>query len=298
MKSLTLKNLLQIEMASLATLPALDQIVVCRHVAKKSTVLQAQFRYDETLLNAYQSEQLKDVFGNRTVLAFVPEGGGTRSLFMGAFANRGVVTQERYLELFPGNPLTQFTGYENSAVPENVFYELVPSPLLEVYRKRLVIDWGKAMLSWCQARLEKPVLEIRAREGVTPFTEYDEVCVPFPELKVIMKDPAGHALWHDKLNGKQGVYLILDQKTGQQYVGSATGKNGLLSRWIDYARTDGHGGNAKLKQRMTESPGSQNRFLFSILKVFEGTALKSQVLECEKRMKARLGSRVSGLNAN
>lgn len=49
------------------------------------------------------------------------------------------------------------------------------------------------------------------------------------------------------LSGVKAVYLILDTKNGQQYVGSAYGDGGLLERWKCYADTF-HGNNKLMKE--------------------------------------------------
>jgi len=68
-----------------------------------------------------------------------------------------------------------------------------------------------------------------------------------------------------------GVYLIVDRKTGKQYVGSASGEGGILSRWRSYADT-GHGGNKRLIDLAACDP--------------------------EGLYKEKLGSRAFGLNSN
>jgi hypothetical protein len=52
--------------------------------------------------------------------------------------------------------------------------------------------------------------------------------------------------WADVLRSGRGIYLLVHRETGQQYVGSAYGVDGLLGRWKSYA--DGHGGNVGLKE--------------------------------------------------
>ncbi|MFF2589646.1 hypothetical protein ACFVSS_17475 [Peribacillus butanolivorans] len=54
------------------------------------------------------------------------------------------------------------------------------------------------------------------------------------------------------------LYLLRRIKTeatkeGKQYVGSASGKEGLLGRWKEYA-INGHGNNTKLKELIEADP--------------------------------------------
>ena len=59
--------------------------------------------------------------------------------------------------------------------------------------------------------------------------------------------------WKMMLSNVYGVYLILDTITGQQYIGSAYGKDGLWGRWSNYIHTK-HGGNKILIELLKESP--------------------------------------------
>ena len=46
------------------------------------------------------------------------------------------------------------------------------------------------------------------------------------------------------------VYLIVDTKTGDRYVGSTYGYDGLLGRWSVYVATGGHGNNKGMISRL------------------------------------------------
>jgi hypothetical protein len=291
-------DLLNLERDKFPDFPAPSQIAVCRHVTHLNPVVQIRMRDDVALLNAYQSEQREDVFGDkRLILAFVPDG-IAGSLFLGAFENRQKISVECYRALFPDNPLRKYSGYTAAEDPANVFYELTESPVLENYRKRLVIDWGAGMRRWCQGKLDKEVVEIRSKGYAESFVDYHEVSLPFQTLKTIITHPREHGRWHDKLRSVQAVYLILDEASGEQYVGAAYGEHGLLGRWKRYVETNGHGGNERLVERLRDRPGAESGFIFSILRVFDRGTLKEKVREAETRMKLCLGSRVHGLNAN
>ena len=79
-----------------------------------------------------------------------------------------------------------------------------------------------------------------------------------------------HRDWRTPLSAVAGVYLILDQRTGALYVGSAYGANGIWGRWRGYAKT-GHGGNVKLRKLMKRDPTYTAQFRFSILQIFPNT---------------------------
>src|SRR6185503_3532080 len=61
------------------------------------------------------------------------------------------------------------------------------------------------------------------------------------ELRYLFEHQEANSEWRARLAAVAGVYLILATTTGRQYVGSATGIEGLWGRWAAYA-VDGHGG--------------------------------------------------------
>lgn len=93
------------------------------------------------------------------------------------------------------------------------------------------------------------------------------------------------------------VYLILDTKTGNQYVGSAYGEGGLLARWRTYAKT-AHGGNKQLKVLAAERAGLARDLQFAILQTLPLASTAKEVIDHERRHKAKLRSRAHGLNSN
>jgi hypothetical protein len=99
------------------------------------------------------------------------------------------------------------------------------------------------------------------------------------------------------LSSVSGVYLILDQRSGKQYVGSAYGKGGIWARWRSYAKNPS-GGNKLLKILLHKHPDHYKHFLFSIMRVLEPSATKDDVIAQEIITKDKLGSRAFGLNSN
>ena len=97
--------------------------------------------------------------------------------------------------------------------------------------------------------------------------------------------------WADALSASQGVYLLTCPRTREQYVGSATGADGFLGRWREYART-GHGGNIALKSR------DPSDYQVSILEVAGSASTLLDILQMEQRWKAKLQSIEMGLNRN
>jgi hypothetical protein len=118
---------------------------------------------------------------------------------------------------------------------------------------------------------------------------YDKLCQ-------LLKYPDANADWYIALGSTAGVYLIVDTSSGEMYVGSASGKKGLLGRWRMYAK-NGHGGNKKLKELLEKQPGQQEHFQYCILQTLSRSLSRKEVIEYEQRFKQKLGRRACSLNS-
>lgn len=130
------------------------------------------------------------------------------------------------------------------------------------------------------------------------FTGYENVCLSFIQLEGILK--RGKRDWLAALKNQKAVYLITDKNNGKLYVGSATGKNGmLLQRWENYIAT-GHGGNKELVELVKEKGIEYIRkyFQYSILENYNMRTDDDYVLQRESWWKETLQSRKFGYNAN
>lgn len=169
---------------------------------------------------------------------------------------------------------------------------------LEIYRQapvesatalagRVVIEWGAGTRSWVQ-RAEnqaKPIVEIARAFQEEVFPGYSRFMGTLSAIETL---PNG---WLAALRASRGIYLLTCPRTREQYVGSATGEDGFLGRWLGYAR-DGHGGNVALKSR------DPSDYQVSILEVSSSTASVEDILGAEQLWKAKLQSREMGLNRN
>jgi len=172
-------------------------------------------------------------------------------------------------------------------------YGLTLDERMNDFSKRLVLNWGEGYRSWVQRaeKQNKDVVEIRRQFEEPKFPDH------FSFQKRIEEIPTLYPAWKAVLRVTKGVYLLVCNKTGAQYVGSATGDNGFLGRWNSYA-ADGHGGNKLLKER------NQRDYTVSILETVGSKAPRSEILALENRWKEKLGSRAErlgdefGLNAN
>lgn len=163
-------------------------------------------------------------------------------------------------------------------------YEIKSEPLMNDYVGKLIIDWGKGFRSWVQwaGSNEKPVLEIRTEAKEEPFPGFSNFYWNLDEIAAI---PLG---WQEVLRSVKGVYLLVCNETGKQYVGSAKGDESLWGRFLDYARS-GHGGNVELKRR------GRGNYRVSVLEVVNSDVGIERV---EEAWKQKLMTRQFGLNRN
>lgn len=75
------------------------------------------------------------------------------------------------------------------------YFDLEPVDNLKEYEHRLVIEWGKAALSWHQkGTTEKDVLAIDSPVK-KPFIGYDKVVLTYAELKEVVENKDVYELW-------------------------------------------------------------------------------------------------------
>jgi hypothetical protein len=248
--------------------------------------LGALLRHDQ--IEEYQRHQGEHIFKCEYIISFIGVG-GSKALFLGVYKVNGVKQSKShkwshdyiYQEMNPG----QFV------------YNLKEVEGFEDYETRLVIDWGKSTRSWHQWIKSKSVVEIRPEGKIRPFPGYLDFIVEFNELIEMINNSDANREWHTMLSSVAGVYLIVDSKTGKQYVGSAYGEKGIFGRWENYAR-NGHGGNDQLKTLLRKSKTYSKYFAFSILRTLPKTLTKREVIEYENLYKTKLGTRAFGLNSN
>jgi hypothetical protein len=223
----------------------------------------------------YQREQAKDVFrGCDYIISFV----GTerrRSIFFGVFRVEGVIQREG-----------------------KFYYDLTHLPEFAEWEDRLVIDWGGSALAWHQwYKQPKDIVEILPRGYLGNFPGLLDFVLDYEELQKLVANPEANADWKHHLSAVNGIYLILDTLTGQQYIGSAYGEQGIWQRWAEYART-GTGGNRELIRLLETDPHYARHFRFSLLQSLPSNRTQREVIPVENLYKQKLGSRVHGLNGN
>jgi len=70
----------------------------------------------------------------------------------------------------------------------------------------------------------------------------------------------------------------------------------LLKEWKEYANTNGHGNNKKLKALLLSDKNYARHFQFTILMTLTMTMTKNEVIKREELFKLKLGTKSFGLN--
>jgi len=141
------------------------------------------------------------------------------------------------------------------------------------------------------------VSEIKAQKIVIQkFPGYHNVLISKAKLDTIVKQEISS--WESSLANVAGVYIITDKTNGKQYVGSASGHQGIWQRWCEYSK-NGHGENKELKELLNKkgTHHSEN-FQYSILEIADTHSSNEELLARESFWKDILCSRNFGYNAN
>lgn len=241
------------------------------------------WRCERPMFEDYQSHQ---GFVNHSKFTRAPKWAsfvGTpdgRTLFVGLYdaAFRGVLDYDR--------PCPWNNNEIDKAGSHDV-YNLNVDPTFQEYDGKLFVEWGDGARAWVQRadNQNKPITELRLKFQEDEFPGFLNFLEP---LSKIISLPS---TWAAILRSARGIYLLTCPRTHEQYVGSATGVDGLLGRWLEYYHT-GHGGDVALKSR------EQSDYHVSILEIAGTSASIADVLEMEGRWKRKLQSREMGLNRN
>ncbi len=191
------------------------------------------------------------------------------------------------------------TGVNRDYRPERVFYEMEVVPGFEILEERVIIDWGKAAVSWNQWYYNiKEVVAIDQgmdNNQVKPFISYADVILKYDELKRIIE--VEDSEWKSKLKAVNCIYLIQDTKNGMQYIGSTYGKQGIWGRWTEYART-GHGNNKELIALLNKDKDYASNFQWCILETLPYNITDKEAVERESMYKTKFRTREFGYNNN
>lgn len=188
---------------------------------------------------------------------------------------------------------------DESEYGRNDFYTLERLDLLSEYEGRLTIDWRNPSGWYQQGVIDKPIISIERSKP--DFRGFDDFIVGFDELDAIISDPDYYSSYYDAMSQVYAVYVITDTTSGYgiQYVGSASGADGLWGRWRDYVNAHGKVGNVLLDQWLEQHPDHIHSLQYSVLHVLDKSMHEPEdILRWEGLYKRKLGTRESGLNAN
>ena len=246
--------------------------------------------YEKNMVKEYTGEQKKDFNKGYDYWAVFISGKGTEARFYKLYRVGAVVP--RCLEVMPKDyPCPQ--AFETPGD----YYELEYADILKEFENRLIIKWGDATRVWHQkGTTEKEIVAIQTSHN-EEFVGYENVILSYENLKEVVENDVDYKLWHTALSNVKAVYLILDVKNGQQYVGSAYGNRGLLERWECYADTF-HGNNKLMREVICDHPDRYQYFQFSILQIFSMSTPDDIIINAESLWKRKLGTKEYGMNAN
>ncbi|MFJ8256325.1 GIY-YIG nuclease family protein [Peribacillus asahii] len=246
--------------------------------------------YRTGLFEEYQSYQEEDIFKNCDVILSFIGLEGFEAVFIGAYK----VISTNVVNGLPHDIDVPYKGV--AKVNSKYHYKLEKIDLFPDYEEKLIIDFGSRRMD--QWFTDKQVVQLLPPGYAGDFPGYLEVILSFDRLENIINFPKQNRNWREKLSSVKGIYLVLDKKTGLQYIGSAYNGNGILGRWKKYVHTGGSANNDQLVEIIKSDPSRTNDFQFTILRTLPMDMTQTEVLTQEKLFKLKLGTRVHGLNSN
>lgn len=251
-----------------------SKVKLVRH--KDSRAEYRELIKDRNELLKYQQEQSKPIFHDCDyIISFIGQE-RKKSILFGIFKVNGYVERNG-----------------------KYYYDLIQLPEFEYLSNRIIIDWGSNAISWHQwyDKQVKEVIQILPHGYLGEFPGLLNFVLEFNELERLIENPEANEDWKNHLSSVNGIYLILDSKTGDQYIGSANGQGGIWQRWTEYAKTF-DGGNQRLIELCKSDNEYHKNFRYSVLQTLPSNITKSEIDKIESLYKEKLGTRVHGLNRN
>jgi len=191
-----------------------------------------------------------------------------------------------------------FKVYGREERENDFYYSLVEEKGFEGLIGRVVIDWGNNARAWHQwYNQTKEIIQILPAGYIGSFPGLLQFVLDSSELQKIISNSEANADWKHHLSAVNGIYLILDENTGSQYIGSASGKHGIWQRWSVYAK-NWHGGNLELKKLFDKDAAYNKNLRYSVLQALPSNVTQDEIVKIENLYKQKLGSRAHGLNCN
>ena len=260
--------------------PKKERIILGQHYEGSLYTL---YRHERQRFLDYQSEQRKGSFDNVQFIVSCLGEEGTLTRFLGVY---------RVLDKEEGKSPDEALEY----------YNMEELPEFDVLKERLIFDWGKGTVNWCvnYHSNEKNVVAITRstlnEDGIPAFVSYSDTNLSFGELKsIIVNEPSE---WKNRLEAVNCIYLIQDTHNGKQYIGSTYNRQGIWSRWKEYAETNGHGNDIELKKMVEADPNYSQYFHWTILEVLPFNITENEAVERESMYKDKFMTRQFGYNKN
>lgn len=255
-------------------LPQTSRTKIVRHRDTSGNIDLLQLYQDEPQkFLDYQRQQGNPVFDRCEYLVSLLGEEGSSARFVGVYRVEGI-------------------DYKTE---EHIYYRLTPMSGFEDLEERVIIDWGKAAISWHQwfeRKAPKYVLEIQRQRFQKPFRDYLDFTLTFGALRQLVATQGAADEWRRMLSAVKGVYLIRDLSTGHQYIGSAYREGGIWGRWVEYVNTNGHGGNVELRKLLAADNAHARHFQFTILMTLSRTTTDQEVIKWEQRFKEKIGAKL------
>jgi hypothetical protein len=281
----------------------IQDILPLNELNKKGTVLLVRHFHDHLskmvemeLIEEYQSFQKMPAFKKcKTIISFLAEPNNQAKLY-GVYEIVGIKEKDNLPEY--SENIRQFCNPQN--LETDFFMILEKKTEFEKFENRIIIDWvvPRGWYNTYGKVLDKEIIKILPYNFVEEFPGLMKIRLSAQELKTIIENPQTHLKWYESLTRLQAVYLIMDKETGNQYIGTTYGQNGLWQRWENYAKGDFTGGNTELLELKKKNEKFYSNFQYSILEVLSKNASQKECVEAESLWKEKLGTRTFGLNKN
>ena len=170
-------------------------------------------------LETYQQLQSREVFAVGDIVASFVATPSNDTLFIGLYGVHGI-------GIAPPGTIDPIVLTDQGG---KHLYDIRPDQRLSDYVGHLTIDWGKAFRAWVQRAEsnDKAVVEIRKDAREQPFPGFTQFCWDIDQINAVP------LAWQEVLKAVKGVYLLVCNETGKQYVGSAKGdeRSQCASNW-------------------------------------------------------------------
>ena len=275
-----------------------DNIALVRHTRSNEFFAEV-WKEGIEFFEEYQKIQPENYFhGKNFIFSFIGEQ-GTTARFIGVYKVKSIIALKD--AVIDAEYWKKYAGKHNKEADS--YFDLEKLDLLEDLQNRLVIDYCATRnivnVNW-KTIAKKPVISISSRR----FEGYENILWTYSDLEHYINHAEIYDNYYFALSSVNGVYLIVDTKDHKQYVGSASGDEGIWGRWKEYVKTSGTGGNKKLGQHLGQEQNQYRNLQYTILEVIPKTGNKDKdrlfVLGREMLYKKKLQTRndETGLNCN